>query len=83
MVRLVNGGVKISDLDLMLEICNNMVGQTICVLADACAGPVTSFIRKFRPEFEDYIRSGKRLSLTGFKEEVRQDFKPLVPTKRH
>jgi hypothetical protein len=28
-------------------------------LADAAVGPVTSFIGKFRQEFEDYIRTQK------------------------
>jgi NADH-quinone oxidoreductase subunit F len=33
-----------------------MIGRTICVLADALAMPVQSFIPKFRQEFEAHIR---------------------------
>jgi NADH-quinone oxidoreductase subunit F len=69
MDRILNGQGKVEDLDKMLEICDNMVGNTICVLADAAALPCRSYIRKFRPEFEEYIRNGKRLSLVGFQEE--------------
>jgi NADH-quinone oxidoreductase subunit F len=69
LTRIVNGQGRIDDLDRMNSICEAMVGKTICVLADACAFPVQSFTRKFRPEFEEYIRTGKRWSLTGWHEE--------------
>jgi NADH-quinone oxidoreductase subunit F len=36
-----------------------MTGRTICVLSDSCAAPVVSAIRKFRPEFDAYLRSGR------------------------
>lgn len=39
------------DLDMLLDICDNMKGKTVCVLSDAIAGPVESFIKKFRQEF--------------------------------
>jgi NADH-quinone oxidoreductase subunit F len=69
LTKIVNGQGAIADLDRMNSICEAMVGKTICVLADACAFPVQSFTRKFRPEFEEYIKSGKRWSLTGWREE--------------
>ena len=69
MERVIDGRGEPGDLDKMLDITGNMVGNTICVLADAAAFPVQSYIKKFRPEFEAYIRAGKRLSLLGQKEE--------------
>ena len=39
------------DLDLVFDICDRMIGKTICVLADAAAFPAMSFIDKFRDEF--------------------------------
>jgi NADH-quinone oxidoreductase subunit F len=69
MNRVVDGKGELADIDRMLDITGNMVGNTICVLADAAAFPVQSYIKKFRPEFEDYIRGGKRLSLLGHQEE--------------
>jgi NADH-quinone oxidoreductase subunit F len=43
------------DLDMILDMCTNMKGVTICVLSDACAMPVEAMIRKFRNEFEYHI----------------------------
>jgi NADH-quinone oxidoreductase subunit F len=68
--RIAEGRGSMDDLDRLADICDNMVGKTICVLADAAAFPVLSFTRKFRGEFEDYIRGGKKLSLTGWREEA-------------
>ncbi len=64
------GQGEVGDLDKVLNITDQMVGNTICVLADAAAFPARSFITKFRSEFETYIKGGQRLSLTGFKPEA-------------
>jgi len=56
--RIQRGEGRMEDLDLCLDICDGMVGKTICVLADAAAFPCESMIRKFRGEFEARIRSG-------------------------
>jgi NADH-quinone oxidoreductase subunit F len=37
-----------------------MPGTTICGLADGAGWPVKNAIRKFRSEFEGYIRSGEK-----------------------
>ena len=39
------------DLELLVEIADPMAGRTICPLGDAAAGPVKSFVTKFRDEF--------------------------------
>ncbi len=49
-------GAPAADLDLIQEICGNMVGKTICVLADALAMPVMSYIKKFPEEFKAYFK---------------------------
>jgi NADH-quinone oxidoreductase subunit F len=43
---------------LLMQIADNMMGNTVCVLADAAAMPVKSFVTKFRPEFEEHLRVG-------------------------
>lgn len=43
------------DLELLKTVTNNMLGRTICVLADSIAMPVQSYIQKFPEEFESYI----------------------------
>jgi NADH-quinone oxidoreductase subunit F len=43
------------DLRMIEDMCGNMKGVTICVLADACAMPVEAMLQKFREEFECHI----------------------------
>jgi NADH-quinone oxidoreductase subunit F len=40
------------DLDLLISICDNMEGRTICALAEAAAWPVRNTITRFRDAFE-------------------------------
>jgi NADH-quinone oxidoreductase subunit F len=58
--RILAGEGKTEDLDLLLDLSNQMTGRTICVLSDSCAAVIVSAIQKFRPEFEAYIRQGRR-----------------------
>ncbi len=60
MQRILAGKGTLGDLDDLVGIAHDMEGKTICVFADAAAWPVTSYIEKFRPEFEAYISSGQR-----------------------
>ncbi len=53
------GEAKMTDLELINGISNHMMGKTICALSDAAAMPALSFLKKFREEFEFYIREGK------------------------
>ncbi len=65
LVRLEEGGAKPNDVNLLRRIADNMIGNTVCVLADAAAMPVQSFIAKFRSEFEQHLEAGgcpKRMS---------------------
>jgi NADH-quinone oxidoreductase subunit F len=59
--RISEGGGRLQDLDDLLAIARDMEGKTICVFADAAAWPVQSYVTKFRAEFEDHIRSGRRV----------------------
>ncbi len=57
--RIRAGRGRLVDLDLLLEIGDSigiMPGTTICGLADGAAWPIKNAIRKFRDEFEDYIK---------------------------
>src|SRR6185295_10108646 len=53
--RIEHGHGRMQDLDMILDMCANMKGVTICVLSDACAMPVEAMIKKFREEFEYHI----------------------------
>ena len=57
--RIKAGRGRVKDLDLLLEIGDSigiMPGTTICGLADGAAWPLKNAIRKFRDEFEAFIR---------------------------
>ena len=57
--RIKAGRGRLKDLDLLLEIGDSigiMPGTTICGLADGAAWPIKNAIRKFRDEFEEYIK---------------------------
>ncbi len=49
----------ITDIDLLLDVANNIEGNTICALGDAAAWPVQSVIKKFRGEFEKRTRDAR------------------------
>jgi NADH-quinone oxidoreductase subunit F len=46
------GDGEMRDLDLLLDICTQMEGRTICALADAAAWPVRYTITRFKEDFE-------------------------------
>lgn len=57
--RIKEGNGRIEDLDLLLDICDNMAFKTICPLGDAAAMPISSYVKKFRQEFEHNILKGE------------------------
>jgi NADH-quinone oxidoreductase subunit F len=48
------------DVDLLLDVANNIEGNTICALGDAAAWPVQSYLKKFRDEFVAKAVGGKK-----------------------
>jgi NADH-quinone oxidoreductase subunit F len=40
------------DLDLLLDLCDQMEGRTICAFADAASWPVRYTVQRFREDFE-------------------------------
>jgi NADH-quinone oxidoreductase subunit F len=57
--RIEAGGGQEGDCETLLDVCDNMIGKTICPFADAAAMPAQSFVVKFRQEFDEHIRSGR------------------------
>jgi len=53
--RMVKGGGRPEDIDLLDRIAGNISGKTICALGDAAAMPVQGMLRHFRHEFEYYV----------------------------
>lgn len=61
--RLRRGQGRREDLDILIDVGDRigiMPGTTICGLADGAGWPVKTAIRKFRPEFESYIKQGAK-----------------------
>jgi NADH-quinone oxidoreductase subunit F len=59
--RMLDGEGRPGDLEIIERLCGNMMGTTICVLADAAVMPTRSFISKFREEFEALLPKGEEL----------------------
>jgi NADH-quinone oxidoreductase subunit F len=59
LVRLEEGNGRPEDLELMDKISTNMMGNTVCVLADAAAMPTQSYLSKFRDEFVAHVTLGR------------------------
>ena len=53
--RIETGQGRAEDLDLLLSLCENIAGRTICALGDAAAWPVQGFLKHYRSEFEYHI----------------------------
>lgn len=47
-----DGHGNLRDLDILLDLCTQMEGRTVCALADAAAWPVRYTVDRFRSEFE-------------------------------
>lgn len=56
--RIDRGEGKEGDVQLLLDLCDNIQGNTICPLGDACAMPVRAMVQKFKAEFEEHIWAG-------------------------
>jgi NADH-quinone oxidoreductase subunit F len=53
--RIEHGKGVPEDLDLLLRLCDNIAGRTICALGDAAAWPVQGMLKHYRSEFEYHI----------------------------
>lgn len=57
--KIEEGKGKAEYIDTILDACSQMRGTTICALADGCAMPIDSIVKKFRHEFEEHIKLGR------------------------
>ena len=56
--RIEDGAGGAGDPELLLRMTTNMIGTTLCPLADAAVGPIRSLVESFRPEVEQHIAEG-------------------------
>lgn len=55
--RISAGEGKKEDIDTIIRLANNMMGKTLCPLADAAAMPILSIANKFREELESFMKN--------------------------
>jgi len=56
--RLENGGGTESDIDLLLDLCENILGRAFCGLGDGATSPITSSVKWFRDEYLHHLELG-------------------------
>lgn len=56
LIKIRDGHGEMRDLDLLLDLCTQMEGRTICALADAAAWPVRYAVTRFREDFEARVK---------------------------
>ena len=56
--KIEEGDASQADLDLLLDVCDRILGKCLCPLGDAAAMPVASYIDRFRSEFQAHLDGG-------------------------
>src|SRR5215203_4561681 len=56
--KIEDGQASQGELDLLLNVCDRILGKCLCPLGDAAAMPVESYVDKFRAEFQAHIDQG-------------------------
>lgn len=59
--RIIRGDGQPTDIQLLLDICDQIEGKVLCGLGDAAAWPIVGAINVFRDEFEYYIKNKKSM----------------------
>jgi NADH-quinone oxidoreductase subunit F len=52
------GNATANDLEVLLDVCDRIIGKCLCVLGDSAAMPVASCVTKFRDEFRAHLEHG-------------------------
>ncbi len=58
LANLENGKGQESDLEQLVDICDNILGRSFCALGDGATSPITSSVQYFRQEFLDHLTHG-------------------------
>jgi NADH-quinone oxidoreductase subunit F len=59
LTRIEGGEGRMKDIELLLDVCKNIAGKTLCPFGDAEVAPVVSTIKHFRAEYEAHVREGR------------------------
>jgi NADH-quinone oxidoreductase subunit F len=56
--KIEDGRAEYEELDLLLDVCDRILGKCLCPLGDAAAMPVASYVDRFRDDFRRHIDEG-------------------------
>jgi NADH-quinone oxidoreductase subunit F len=56
--KIEDGQASQGELDVLLNVCDRILGNCLCPLGDAAAMPVASYVAKFRDEYQRHIDEG-------------------------
>jgi NADH-quinone oxidoreductase subunit F len=56
--KIEDGEASQGELDVLLDVCDRILGNCLCPLGDAAAMPVASYVAKFREEYQRHIDEG-------------------------
>ena len=56
--KIEDGEATQGELDLLLDVCDRILGNCLCPLGDAAAMPIASYVAKFRDEYQRHIDEG-------------------------
>jgi NADH-quinone oxidoreductase subunit F len=76
--RLEHGKGRATDIDLLGDVADNILGKSFCALGDAAAMPVQGALKHFREEFEHHVTHG-RCMVNRRRAEIAARFGEAVP----
>jgi len=57
--RMLDGQGTAADIDLLQDVCDNILGRSFCALGDALTTPISSSLQYFRDEYELLVEHGQ------------------------
>lgn len=63
MRRILDGRGQKSDLETLVELCQNIAGRTVCAFGDAEVSPIMSTLKYWRHEYEELIQKAEAAGL--------------------
>jgi NADH-quinone oxidoreductase subunit F len=57
--KIEDGRADYDELELLLSVCDRMLGKSLCALGDFAVYPVSSYARKYRDEFVEHVELGR------------------------
>jgi NADH-quinone oxidoreductase subunit F len=58
LTKIEDGRAELADLDLLLNVCDRILGKSLCALGDFAVYPVSSYLNKFHEEFVAHVEQG-------------------------